>query len=102
MNMPTVLRTCDCRLICRRPMRTGHLMMAVAIVLLAFLAGFAVGERHRRTIQRPNDMEEFLRRLKTAADVGILSVNRRKLDELICIVAEAEWEDRQAEPPEGP
>jgi hypothetical protein len=96
----TLSRCCSLRSLRRRPLRIGHLMLA-ALVLLAFLAGLVVGELRGRRNRGSDDME-FLRRLAKAADVGIISVDRKRLDELICIVSEAEWEDRQAEPHKGP
>lgn len=97
MDKPTALPTCDLQAMCRLPVRMGQPILA-ALVLLAFAAGFAVrGWLGQRPDHRADDMEAFLRHLSLAADLKIVEVDRWRLDEAICVVAEAEWEDRQAQ-----
>ena len=70
------------------------LPVLAAVALLAFAAGLVVrGWLDRRRDHRPAGMTEFLKHLSVAADLGVIAVDRQKLDELVCISSEASWED---------
>lgn len=97
MPEPTVSETpSDCP--CRRSCQWRNALPLVAVVAFGFIAGQAAQKWYGRHPigDKSQGQRQFFEFLAVAANLGIVTVDRERLDEIICIVAEAEWEDRDA------
>ena len=82
-----------------RESRSPRCLWIVATTVVAtasFLAGYCVkNHRHKGRVYEEG-RRQFLEFLGIATDLGIVTVDRQKLDELVITASEAEWEDRDA------
>lgn len=71
---------------------------SLAIVAAAFFAsGFWTSRLLDEARVREQSEARFREFLAVGIDLGFLAIDRQKLDEIICAMSEAEWEDREAE-----
>ena len=72
---------------------------AIARVIVAatcFFAGFVTNRITQEGYVREQATNRFREFLAVATDLGIIIVDHRRLDEIICTMSEAELEDRDA------
>ena len=72
---------------------------AIARVIVAaacFFAGFVTHRITQEGYVREQATNRFREFLAVATDLGLIIVDHRRLDEIICTMSEAEWEDRDA------
>ncbi len=82
--------------LCCRLGRFGAVLLVVAVASWAFIAGQATQTNTDRGVMCEEAQRQFREFLTVAIDLGIVTVDRRRLDELTCIVCEAQWEDADA------
>lgn len=94
--MPEIMHTLH-RYI-RLPMPT---LIVIAIVVAVFVVAFASGFYTSRLMDEARVQEQAEARfgefLTVGIDLGIVTVDTQKLDEIACIASESEWEDEDAD-----
>lgn len=70
-----------------------------AVAVWAFIGGQAAQKWRDRHMAHEEGRRQFHEFLAVATDLGIVTVDRQKLDEIVCIAAEADWESRDC--PDG-
>lgn len=92
----TIIRCPACRT--RYSRQTG--LTLLALILAACAVSFGAGYRTSGRLHQARVFEEgrrqFMEFLTVGIDLGFVSVDRQKMDEINCIVSESEWEDRDA------
>jgi hypothetical protein len=65
--------------------------------MASFIAGYCVeNHRHEGRVYEEG-RRQFIEFLRIGTDLGFVTVDRQKLDEIVIMSSEAEWEDRDAE-----
>jgi hypothetical protein len=72
-------------------------IVAIACGLTGFFAVYVVVDHRDEQRWREEARRQFLEFLQVGTDLGFVTINRQRLDELIITMSEAEWEDRDAE-----
>jgi len=80
----------------RRPRIWLKVLVLVAVAGWGFIAGQIAQKRRCETAIQEEGQRRFQEFLGIAIDLGIITVDRQKLDEIICVREESEWEDRDA------
>ena len=71
-------------------------LLAASVAVASYLLGYACAERRHGRAVIEAGRRQFLEFLCVASDLGIVAVDRRKLDEAIIAGSEGAWEDREA------
>ena len=81
-----------------RPTTPALIVIAVvtAVFLVAFTSGFWTSRLMDEGRVREQAEARFGEFLAVGIDLGFVTVDRQKLDEIACIASEADWEDREA------
>lgn len=90
---PRVAGTPDGCPACHHRSRWQAILFTTAVAAASFLAGYAAAERRHERLAREENMVRFMECLQAAADLGIITVDRRKLDDAICAGVEGGWGD---------
>jgi hypothetical protein len=82
----------------RYPWQAGLTFAVLCFGLCAasFSAGYHTCSRHYQEQVIEEGKRRFAEFLRIGIDMGFVTVDRQKLDELECITSEAEWEDNDA------
>ena len=90
--MPEVMRTLP-----RVARPTTPALIVIAVVAVAsFASGFWTSRLMDEGRVREQAEARFGEFLAVGIDLGFVTVDRQKLDEIACIASEAQWEDRDA------
>ena len=96
MNSTSIIKAPDGSSPCHSRSRRRAILIVATIALGSFIAGYAAGNRRSEKRCRQDGHRQFLEFLTVADDLGIVTINRKKLNEVICTGANAELEDKDA------
>ena len=96
MNSASIPRAPDGSSPCHPRSPRRAILIVAAIALGSFIAGYAAGNRRSEERCRQDGHRQFLEFLTVADDLGIVTIDRQKLNEVICTDTKAELEDNDA------